>query len=341
MRYLILCSAFMLFVLAPRSAISEAGEEPSVTLSPPAGSPTSEHTVQARGLPANIPATTALFAPDGQQAVNHVIIDSRGSVADTLQPPQTGWQIGLYRWVIGLADGRSYSATFGVSDGSPHLLAEPNLPSPTSAFDFVGVGFPPNQTIGLTLMLTGAGGERALWAPTDAGGSFSVYAWPQQFGFPFFSAGYYKILAPAQNLSTDFAVREHPVSSALTASSPVLFGGLLPLQFRNYPAQRYIWGLYENSANQPEGEFLVGPTSPAGALDMPLILQRLQSGTYYIATPYDYGEATFQAPQQPTPVPSPAPGARVVPLGSWTGRELKAMACRNRTIEAVSHARNC
>jgi len=253
---------------------------------------------------------TVLFDPDGSQTVGLSATDANGSLTQTLKPPGGQWKPGQYRWVFALADGKSFSATFVASDGSPHLYAEPSLPSPTSAFNFIGTGLPINSSVELQLLLTGGQGRRTLQANTDGDGTFSLFVWPQEFGLGFFAAGAYKIEAPALQLATDFLVREHPASSTVSMDTPVLPRSIVALHFAYYAPQRYIWGIYADLTGRPVGEFLVGPTTPTGGLDSAVVLPDLAPGQYLLATPYDWGETDFTVDAPPptaTSTPSPSP----------------------------------
>jgi len=305
--YLSLATAVLLLSLG--RVLAQSPTTPTVALTPPAGDATTIHHVTASNFPAGVPVVTALFDPAGNETATQTATDSAGTVTATLQPPAGGWQLGLYRWVVGLADGRSYSATFTVGDGSPHLLAEPNLPSPLSAFSFVGVGFPADSGIDLELLLTGAQGQRALHVTTDASGAFSLFLWPQQVGLPFYAAGDYVVEVPSMQLVTHFTVREHPASSAVQVESGVWPDGLANASFQDYPPHRYIWAVYADENGRPAGEFLLGPTAANGSVDWALHLAHVAPGQYLLATPYDWGEAGFTVDTPPSPTPTATPGS--------------------------------
>jgi hypothetical protein len=297
-------------------AQSGAPSAPSVTISPTSGDLITPHTALATGLPADVAVLTILFDPTGNQTVNPTRTDALGSVHTSLQPPTGNWKPGIYRWVVALGDGRSFSATFVASDGSPHLLVEPDQPSPTSALNIVGIGFPPNSFVSLILFLTGAGGQHSLQPKTDNTGAFSLYLFPQQFGFPFFSAGNYKLTTADSQLTTNFMVREHPVSSAVGVEDGVFPNGLTNLLFQHYPAKHYIWGIYADMGGNVVGEFLLGQTDMTGSLEVAFHFpSELNPGQYLLATPYDWGETSFTVDPRPTSTPTPTltPTAKPVP----------------------------
>lgn len=289
---------------------------PAVAVTPATASLTTARQVQISGLGPGESDVIVLFDPSGQETVAHAQADSSGTIGLTLQPPDGSWQVGMYRVAVGRPDGSSVSQTFVAADGTPHLFAEPNLPSPTSALNFVGTGLPPNQQLDLHLHLTG--GQVAVESvpvTADAAGAFSRFVWPQQFGIPFFAAGDYLITAPAANLSTPFTVREHPVSADPSVSGPVLSGTDLPVHFQNYPPNTYVWGLYADMQGNDVGEFLIGPIAASGQADARVPLPVLAPGQYLLATPYDWGETTFTVLQ---PTPTPTATATFTPLPTFT-----------------------
>jgi hypothetical protein len=279
---------------------------------------------------------TALFDPAGNETVAQMRTDADGTVVADLQPPNGQWQLGAYRWVVALGDGTSYSATFAAGDGAPHLFANPDQPSPTSAFNFVGIGFPAGAQVDLVLYLTGAGGQRTLPVKTDAAGTFSIFVWPQQFGFPFFSAGDYKIEAPGAGLTTDFMVREHPVSAGLTVDGPALSNGLENLHLTNYATARYVWTVYADMNGSVMGEFLLGPTDKHGNWDFTVHFSQMAPGEYLLATPYDWGDASFTvlAPP-PTSTPTNTPTATPTKTPKPTSRH-KTVSCKKAKKQSKS-----
>ncbi len=274
---------------------------PSINVAARVADLTTVRQVQVSGLPAHEADVVLLFDPSGQETVMLSQSDASGSLGLSLQPPNGSWQVGMYRVAVGRPDGSAISATFVASDGQPHLFAAPNLPSPTSAFNFEGTGLPANQHLDLDLDLTGGQvGTRTIPVTTDADGTFSMYVWPQQLGLPFFAAGNYLVHLPSLNLSTPFTVREHPVSSTPEVSGPVIAGSELPVHFESYPRNVYVWGLYGDMTGHEAGEFVVGPVPDSGQTDARIPLPRLASGQYLLATPYQWGETGFSI-LQPTP----------------------------------------
>src|SRR5947209_17884068 len=104
MRFILLVAILVAVPLANVTAQSGATLAPTVVMTPPAGSLTTEHQVAIQHLPGNVPVTTALFTPSGSETVTLAQTAADGSLATTLQP--TGqWDPGMYRWVVGLAGG--------------------------------------------------------------------------------------------------------------------------------------------------------------------------------------------------------------------------------------------
>jgi hypothetical protein len=306
---------------------------PAVVVTPVAAGLTTGRPVQISGLGPDESDVIVLFDPSGQQTVMHSQADSSGAISLSLQPPNGSWQVGMYRIAVGRPDGSSVSATFIASDGVPHLFAEPNLPSPTSALNFVGIGLPANQQLDLHLHLTG--GQVAIETvpiTTDANGAFSVFVWPQQFGLPFFAAGNYLVTLPSASLSTPFTLREHPVSANPSVSGPVLSGTDLPIHFQNYSANAYVWGLYADMQGNDAGEFLVGPVAAGGQADARIPLPALAPGQYLLATPYDWGETTFTV-LQPTSTATPTATSRPRVVDTATPNRARP------TVTVSSHSR--
>lgn len=286
---------------------------PSVVFTPPDGGPATTYQAHAAGLPALAAVVAVLFSPGGAQQIMPLQTDAAGSADVSLPPPAGGWQVGLYRLAIGYGSGQSVSATFATEDGTPHLFAEPLLPSPTSAFNLVGIGFGADSTVHLVLLLTGGvQGQADLQAPTDATGAFSIYVWPQQLGLTFFAAGIYQVQAPDQSLSINFTVREHPISSYVTTPDAIAPQSIDVVDFAHYTPHRYLWGIYANQSGTTMGEFLIGPTDLAGDLHSLLQFPALPPGDYLLATPYDWGETQFTVPD-PTVTPTPTAAPTLTP----------------------------
>jgi hypothetical protein len=109
-------------------------------------------------------------------------------------------------------------------------------------------------------------------------------------------------------------LREHPASSSISVDGPVLGGAGATIHFRYYRPGRYVWGVFADMEGQPVGEFLIGETSAAGSADVSLSVPVLPAGENLIATPYDWGETSFEvvAPT-PTDTPASAPTATRTP----------------------------
>lgn len=325
MRVLALVLILASFSVAEALAQS-APVAPTIIVTPPIAGLTATRQVQVSGLEPGENDVIVLFDPSGQQTVSQSRADASGAIGLSLQPPNGSWELGMYRVAVGRPYGSSISAMFVASDGAPHLLTEPNLPSPTSALNFVGTGLPPNQQLDLNLHLTG--GQVAtenVPVTTDANGAFSRFVWPQEFGLPFFAAGNYLVTAPSANLSTPFTLREHPVSADPSVSGPIVAGTDLPVHFQNYPPNTYVWGLYADMQGNEIGEFLIGPIAADGQADARIPLPTLAPGQYLLATPYDWGETTFTV-LQPTPTSTPIPTATVRPAVVPTATSGRARA---------------
>ncbi|HLJ67932.1 MAG TPA: hypothetical protein VKX16_11285 [Chloroflexota bacterium] len=296
---------------APAAIHGDTAPGVAVSVSPADGDATTPRDVTFSGLPAGSQPIAWLFDPTGNESPLPATADTTGAVSLHLTPPDGSWALGLYRVVVAQAGGDAVSATFAVSDGAPRLEEEPVLPSPTSAFSLIGTGFPPGQTIGLTLTLTGGFGDRPLRTTTDASGSFDTFVWPEQVGLPFFPAGQYRVRVGAFGLETSFWAREHPVSSTMTLDGPVSRSGSTTIHLRCYRRNRYVWAVYAGTNGAIEGQLLLGPTDSAGAVDASVDLSGLAPGTYLLATPYDWGETQFVV-SAPTPTATPTSTPRPV-----------------------------
>lgn len=322
MRSIALALAALLIVpsLARVSAQSPPTPLPSITLSPASGGLTADHLAQGTDFPASSDLPAVVFDPAGNQVTFHVHTDATGAFSTPLSPGTALWTPGLYRIAIGLPDGRAVSGTFTASDGAQHLFAQPYMPSPTSAFNFVGTSLPPQTEVTVHVILTGGHlGDRDLQTRTDANGAFSIYLWPAQVGAPFWPAGQYEVSLPQFGLQTSYWVREHPASSTISIADPVEIGQPVSIEFTDYPAQRVLWGIYAGSDGQAAGEFLIGPTNASGTAGGTLSFPDLGNGPYYIATPYDWGESTFEV-IEPTPTATPTATATSTPRPTATKR---------------------
>lgn len=298
----------------------------SVQISPIAGDLSTVHQARAQGFPPNVPVTVVFFDPTGAQSVMKGETGADGSVAETLQPPGGKWSLGMYRWMVALANGAGASATFAAEDGTPHLLALPDSPSPFSALQFIGLGLAPNASTTLILMLTAAEGQRDLNVTTDANGNFALFVWPGQFGLAFWAAGDNKAILADSGIGAAFRIREHPVTANIVVDGNAVTGGLLGASFRNYHTQRYIWAVYAGADGTTMGEFLLGPTDLGGELNAGLPLALVPPGQYYLGTPYDWGEAPFTVETAP-PTATPTPSPTVTPSLTPTPRP-KAKPCK-------------
>jgi hypothetical protein len=331
--------AFAIFVCALLASTSLVGAQsgsparPAITMLQPVIGPRGNEQVQMVGLVPSATLTALVIDPTGEEQALSVNSDASGSASLALTPPDAGWRFGLYRIAVSLPNNAAMSATFAVSDGQQRLQANPYLPSPTSALLFTGMGFTPGATISLTLYLTGGQqGAHDIPVTVDAAGTFSVLVWPQQFGLPFFAAGDYRV-ASDDGLSTPFRVREHPVSAAIAVSTPVASDRLSPVHFQNYQPHRFLWGLYATLDGHLAGEFLVGQTDAGGRVDASLDFGGLAPGRYLLATPYDWGETSFDVPD-PTPTvtasPTPAVTATPDPAVTATRRCTHKKRCRHK-----------
>jgi hypothetical protein len=333
MRTAILAALLSFVPLATAFGQASPPTGPSISVSPVVGNLTTTHQLQMQNLPANASEVVVLFDPDGAQTIFQPETDATGTFDLTLQPPPDGWKLGLYRAALQLAAGQTVTATFVAGDGQPHLFADPASPSPTSAFDFVGIGLPPNSSVNLDLLLANGLGEHLIPATTDANGTLSAYAWPEQFGFAAFSPGYYQISIPTLSLSITFVAREHPQSASITVDAPVVAGGSTATHFRYYSAGRYLWGVYADSAGNVVGEILVGPTDVQGSAAASVPLGVRQPGAYYLATPYDWGETTFTVlDPTPTPTPTATPSPTATPHPKPTAKPTAKSTVRKKQV---------
>lgn len=307
MRAILLSCVLVLLSVSIAQGQTTPPAAPTISISPAAGDIHTSHEVRIDNMPAGAPLLL-LYAPDGSQTQLQPYA-ADGSYQVTLDPPSDGWAPGLYRVVLGLAGGAAISRTF-TAGTEPSLYVGPPSPSPTSVFNVVGTNLPPNTSVDVHLYLTGGiQGERVISATTDGAGAFSIYVWPLALGFPFFPAGIYRAALPAYNLSTEFTAREHPSSATIVADGPTTSGQPLTVHFTLYRPNRYLWGVYAPGNGAASGEFLVGPTSVSLEADASLALGQLQAGTYYLATPYDWGEASFAVLAPPTDTPTDTPTA--------------------------------
>jgi hypothetical protein len=309
-----------LLVLIPAvgaSAQSSSQPMPTATVLGSTISRDGSRTLEVNGLQSGAATTVVLLDPQGGQTVLEGVSDSSGHLELNLATPNGAWDLGVYRVAVGIGDGSSISTTFAVSDGKPAVYAGPDEPSPTSAFVLTGTGLPADQSLHLILTLAGGFGDRSLQATTDATGTFSLFVWPQEYGYPFWSAGEYILAAPDLGISTPFWVREHPSASYLSIEGPAVPDVPESVGYAHYAAGRYLWTVYADETGRILGEFLLGPSDFRGTAQAAVRFPTLVSGTYLLATPYDWGETLFTV-LAPTNTPTPAPTATARPTATAT-----------------------
>ncbi len=305
-------------------AAKSAGPSAALAVLPAVGGLTTVHQANLQGAPSNSPVTLVLFDPSGNQEVQQRLADATGTLSLELKPPSGSWQAGIYRLVAAVAGQDSVSATFVAGDGQPHLVVGPDLPSPTSVFMLQGSGFPPHAAVDLVVALASGLGERTVRATPDASGTFVVYVWPEQLGFSFWSAGRYEVrtkLGSGSTLSYAFYIREHPNGPAIDVPGTVVAGKPNQVEFRHYEPVRYLWSVYADATGTVVGEFLSGPTDGIGQSVGAGYFSGVAGGTYLLATPYDWGETSFEAiapTATPTLTPSPSPTFTVTPTPTPT-----------------------
>ncbi len=286
-----------------------------ISISPRSADAASPRLLRASNLPPSAEVTIVLFDPTGQQYVMREESDPGGALEIPLNPPSGGWIPGLYRAAISLAGGRTVTATFAATDGTPQLYLAADLPSVTSALNFSGTGFTPNQPVNLVLRLGNDRGDRSIPVVADADGLFSVTVWPQQEGEPFFEAGGYAAIVASDNLYQSFFVREHPAESLMTITAPSAPGGPVHFHLTGYRGSRYLWITYSDLAGTNTGELLLGPTDTYGRLDEDVSMPPVPGGEYLFAAPYDWGESTVILPNPP---PTATPTATVTDTSTST-----------------------
>lgn len=317
--FLIVALAMMALPFIHVSAQS-AGSPARLAVLPAVGDRSTVHQVNLQRVPANSAVTVVLFDPAGNQEVRQRLAGANGTLSLELTPAGGSWQAGIYRVVAAVAGQDSVSATFVAGDGQPHLVVGPDLPSPTSVFMLQGSGFPPDRTVDVVVALAGGLGERTVHATSDASGNFALYLWPEQLGFSFWSAGRYEVRAQVGSgatLSNVFYVREHPNGPAIDVPGTVVAGNPSRVEFRHYPSVRYLWSVYADMSGTVVGEFLVGPTDGIGQAIGSANFGGAASGTYLLATPYDWGESSFEA-VAPTATPTPTPSPTATPTATST-----------------------
>jgi hypothetical protein len=316
-RFLLVVLLLALLPVAMVSAQSSAGPATTLTVTSDTLEAQAPRTISVTHAAADSGLTLVLFDPNGAEAVLSESTDSSGDVSLTLPPPTGGWTHGLYRVAIGTRPGRSISTTFPVDSGGPQLYAGPNLPSPESAFVLSGTGLPPSSTVDLTLTLASGYGTRSIGVTTDDDGAFTSFLWPQTFGFPFWSAGPYTLVQDGGSASVTFWVREHPDTSYLAVQQPVVSGSLTPIDYQHYQPGRYLWTVFADSQGTVLGQYLLGPVDSYGHAEGTVTLHAPATGTYLLATPYDWGETQF-AVAVPTATPTDTPTLTPSPTASPT-----------------------
>lgn len=336
MRFRVAVLLFMVLLLVAPSSWAQTSSTPSPTIGilPSKGDFTTAHELQGRNLTPNSDTTLVLFDPGGNQTVTHNRTDASGALNVLLQPGATPWQLGIYRAALALPQGASMSATFVAGDGAPHLLVEPDLPSPTSVINVLGIGLPASARVHLALVIAGGLGQRDITVSTDADGSFSTFISPQQIGFDFFSAGRYELRAPDLGLTAPFYIREHPSTSFIRVDGQVTGGNTAPVSFSAYAAGRFLWGIYAATDGQAAGEFMAGPTDLRGSISLNLRFPNLPPGQYVLGTPYDWGETAFTVPR-PTPTATSTATATATQTATPTAapslkpRRVRHKACKH------------
>lgn len=307
-----------LLLLVPLVHSGQSQTMLTITVRPARYVARSSPTAIISGLSSGTGSLCVLLTPDGQEEVLPMTVAPDGTSDLTLNPPNQGWWPGIYRVVVRSA-GQTASTTFSVDDGQPRLLVEPSLPSPFSAFYVQGVALPADKQFDLVLHLTG--GENGSFSETiftSDQGSFSSWIWPQEVGASFFAAGPYTVSLPAVPVSTGFTVREHPGGAALAVSPDAAAATETNLKLSGYQPNRYVWGVYASSSGQELGEFLAGPTASNGSIDTVLSLPTLPTGTYLVATPYDWGETSFHIVAADPPTSTPTATASATPTATAT-----------------------
>ncbi|MGI8968159.1 MAG: hypothetical protein ACR2GA_03535 [Chloroflexota bacterium] len=307
-----LSAALILTVLAfvPRAALVGA-DDPAIAVSvmPANAGLNAARMVQATNMPVNAIERALVFDPSGGQTALFAGSDASGSLSLRLEPPSGGWMPGVYRLVLATSVGDAVSVPFVAGTSGPQLLEQPDFPSPTSALHFVGSGLAADTVYDLQVTLANGRGERDVSAISDGSGIISAYLWPQQIPAPFFEAGPYRVSLPVAGLTTNFSVRERPLSANLTCDASVVAGQSLAVHLVDYPAQRYVWAVYADANGRQAGELLLGQTDKLGTLDSTVHLpDNLPSGAYLLATPYDWGETGFTV-TAPIPIPTDTPPA--------------------------------
>jgi hypothetical protein len=329
--------ALCCLVVAPVASVvaqtSQGVTRPAIAVIGTSSDSGSPRTLTGTGLPANALESVVLFDPDGGQSVLQVQTDASGQFTVTLSPPGGSWQSGVYRAAVPLPGSTSISTTFSLSRGGPALFAGPAMPSPTSAFILTGTGFPKDQTLDVVLTLASGFGDRNIQVSTDDSGEFTVFAWPQEFGFGFWYAGRYVLSVPAQGVSTIFWVREHPDTSALTVRGDPLSGDTAEIGFAEFAPGRYLWTVLADTAGRIIAQYLTGPTDFRGTAQATFSFPLTLSGTYLLATPYDWGETAFTVvlpTATPTETAVPTATSTAVPTATATARPRKTATARPR-----------
>jgi hypothetical protein len=292
-------------------------------------------------LQANANVTIVLFDPEGGQTVLKGKTDGTGRLQAVIQPPLAGWHFGVYRAAIALPDLHGISATFAVGDGDLHLYAGLDLPSPSSAFILTGTGFPRSQSINLVLTLASGYGSRNFQVQTQSDGSFTSLAWPEEYRYPFWTAGRYSVSTADGQTSAIFWVREHPNGSYLTVTSPVEPNVPAEIAYQHYGAGRYLWTVYADMGGRVLGEYLTGPSDAQGFAQGAVRFPYLPSGEYLLGTPYDWGETAFAlvAPTS-TPAATATPTMTASPLPPAPPKPKHRKMCKKLRGKRPIHCRN-
>jgi hypothetical protein len=291
----LLAVAVVLTMVAPALAQTDAPTAVRVGFTPQGGLRGTAVQLVVQGAPPSNSVTVVLLSPSLGQLVIHSQTDANGSLVIDRAGLGGLPEVGLYRAAVVLNNGRTVSATYASEDNAPHFSIGGDLPSTNGAFNLMGVGLPPSQTLSLRFTLANGMGVRTVSVTTDAVGSFQRFLWAEAFGLGFWPAGGYRFAAEDGSASLTFFVREHPGQSSVAVDGTVTAGVASGVHFHHYPSGRYLWAVYAQRDGTPLGEFLVGPTDFRGEADSYLDFGSLATGSYLLATPYDWGETQFSA----------------------------------------------
>ncbi|MGH2443279.1 MAG: hypothetical protein ACRDFX_08965 [Chloroflexota bacterium] len=319
MRSAILTLCLVAVTVTQALAQTGSAPSPSMTVTPVYAAGDVARAIDAQNLPPNSALQVLVIDPGNGQTVSAQQTDAGGNVHFVLTPPPNGLPQGPYRIVLALPGGRSISRVFVVGDPTPMLYELTSLPSPTSALNILGTGFPPGQEQTIDLTLANGRGDRPYPVTANADGIVTLYLWPQQLDEPFFEAGAYQIHVQSLKIEAQFDVREHPVGPSIIIDQPVRPELAMHLQLNGYRPNRIVWAVYADTSGNVLGEFVAGITDSLGHLDTQRSAPDLPSGQYLLASPYDWGETAFEeVSPTATPTLTPSPTATSSPTPSPT-----------------------